>query len=375
MTHLTWLAGFLLLAGIAAAISVGKGYSVSDEIVLWGAKGYGIAASGSPANIQEWGTNTVLYPLHLPILIAAFKVLFAETLPAAKLAFSGYYLALILLAYGVFTWKGVRREVAGLATLLLATTPLVFRHATIAYANLPFSFYLAAGMVMLVEALLSTESRQSRQAYPLSGLFFTTAAWTRPEGLWIVLLGILALLVLRYVTQRRLPALKLLVLLFSPIVVYLVFWTALKAAVYTQPAGRVDLMTNAASQILSGNLHPDEAFYVMRALLVGLFTPADWGMLGFGLVAVAILALLKGIRGRPSSWMLAACGGLCVVVVGGMYFLTSYDSAHDISWWVSTGLERMLLPAMVLLWLGAILGMQPFNHSEDRPIASGLEQS
>jgi hypothetical protein len=37
-----------------------------------------------------------------------------------------------------------------------------------------------------------------------------------------------------------------------------------------------------------------------------------------------------------------------------MYYVASFDTNHDVSWWVSTGLERMLFPGLLLLWLGGI---------------------
>jgi len=95
----SWHFFFLLLAGISFVISVGEGYHRSDEILLWGAKGFGIAAEGSLDAVTRWGTNTLPYPLHIPLLIAAFRVLCLENLPAGKIVFSAYFLALVLLLY------------------------------------------------------------------------------------------------------------------------------------------------------------------------------------------------------------------------------------------------------------------------------------
>jgi hypothetical protein len=48
----------------------------------------------------------------------------------------------------------------------------------------------------------------------------------------------------------------------------------------------------------------------------------------------------------------------------GVYYLTSYDTAHDISWWVDTGLDRMMLPGLLLLWIGGISGVSLFYKRE-----------
>jgi hypothetical protein len=79
----------LLTSALADAfLSVGSGCHASDELLIWDHKGYGIAQDQSIAGVMGWG-NTVHYPLHVPLLVAAFKLLFQETLPASKLAFAG----------------------------------------------------------------------------------------------------------------------------------------------------------------------------------------------------------------------------------------------------------------------------------------------
>jgi hypothetical protein len=377
-----WLAATLLMAGLAAVIGTGKGYFSADEIMLWGVKGYGIAATGTLANIQDWGTNTVVYPLHIPVLIAAFKALFGETLPAAKLAFSGYYLALLLTVYPFLVWQGLSRRTAGLATLLLATVPLVFRHATIAYANLPVSFYLVAAVVVLCAAaerkdwVIPTQgARSPHLSFLLSGLLFAAAAWTRPEGIWLAALGILSLLGLAH-SRRRLPALKQVALLLLPLIAYAAFWMMLRASAYTRLPRQASLAENAIADTLAGDLPLDEAAYIVRSLLVGLFSPSDWGVLGFALILVVLVGLLpfrKGSRRRPEAVLLLSCGSLYILAVIGMYILTAYDTVHDISWWVSTGLDRMAVPAMILLWLGGVLWAEPLHHDEDRPGSADLE--
>ncbi len=368
-----WVLAFLFLSGVAAVLAVGQGYSVSDEIVLWGAKGYGIAATGSLANIQDWGTNTTIYPLHVPILIAAFKFLFAETLPAAKLAFSGYYLALLLFSYHFLTWKGVTRSRAGLATLLLATVPLAFRHATLAYANLPLAFSLLCGVVLLSGALQERTALHPMRAYILAGLLLSMAAWTRPEGLGMAVLCALALFLYDYLRWRKPPSIKKLAVFAAPLLAYGLFWVTLKARAYTQPAGRSGLLGNALQAVSSGQWHLDEALYILRSLAFSLIDPLTWGVFGLVLLLFALLSLRKGYRRHAQAAQLALTGVICLGAVLGMYYITSYDTNHDISWWVSTGLERMLLPAASLLWLGLFLGGQPLDNGEDRPIPADLE--
>ena len=55
---------------------------------------------------------------------------------------------------------------------------------------------------------------------------------------------------------------------------------------------------------------------------------------------------------------MSLCGWIYLLAIAGMYYLASYDTAHDISWWVSTGLDRMLMPGLLLAWAGGVAGLQ-----------------
>jgi hypothetical protein len=150
----------------------------------------------------------------------------------------------------------------------------------------------------------------------------------------------------------------------------------LRAAAYTQLPRQASLAENAIAHTLAGDLPLGEAAYVVRSLLVGLFSPSDWGILGYAFVLVVLLGLLyfrKGAHRRSEASWLLACGGLYIAAVIAMYILTAYDTVHDISWWVSTGLDRMALPAVILLWLGGVLWAEPLDHDEDRPGPADLE--
>ena len=61
-----------------------------DSIQIWGAKGYGIAITGSIKDVTDWETNTLAYPLHVPVLVAFFRLLSGDLLPSSKLIFSGF---------------------------------------------------------------------------------------------------------------------------------------------------------------------------------------------------------------------------------------------------------------------------------------------
>ncbi len=55
-----------------------------------------------------------------------------------------------------------------------------------------------------------------------------------------------------------------------------------------------------------------------------------------------------------------------------MYCLAN-DPASNTSWWVDTGLERMLMPGVTLLWLG-MLGWAGSWLAEKMKHSTGLRQ-
>jgi hypothetical protein len=173
-----------------------------------------------------------------------------------------------------------------------------------------------------------------------------------------------------------LPTFKQVALLLLPLIACAAFWMVLRAAAYTRLPRQASLAENAIAGTLAGDLPLDETAYVVRSLLVGLFSTSDWGVLGFAFVLTALAGLIslrKGAHGHHGASWLLACGGLYLAAVIGMYILTAYDTVHDISWWVSTGLERMALPAVILLWLGGVLWAEPLDHDENRPGSADLE--
>jgi hypothetical protein len=58
-------------------------------------------------------------------------------------------------------------------------------------------------------------------------------------------------------------------------------------------------------------------------------------------------------------------GLLWVGLIAGIYYLASFDRVHDLSWWVNSGLDRMLLPAISLLWIGGVSLVQLLDYRKD----------
>lgn len=367
-----WMVVFLLFGALAAAISVGEGYHTVDAIQIWGLKGTGIALTASISSVTEWGTNTLPYPLHIPILIAASRLLLSDVLPASKLIFSGYFTALMFVLYLSLTELRISRWIAGLSTLLVASTPIVFRHATIGYANLPLSFYLVTAVLVLVQAIQKDNPVTARGMFLVSGFFFVAAAWTRPEGFALACLGIVWILGIAFFwTGKTSFSLRRWIPVLILVGIYALFWQLIKWQAYPAGSAKSGLMEAALARIKAGDLHFEEVGYILRRIIGDLFSFELWGLLGFGMLFVLLLVLLK--RGRlpqPAAFMLG-CALLWVGLIAGIYYLASFDRVHDLSWWVNSGLDRMLFPAILLLWVGGVSLVKLLDHREDSTLPAG----
>lgn len=358
LSHSFWLLLLVLLGLLSTILSVGKAYHFPDSILIWGAKGYGIAIHGLVAGASAWGTTTLRYPLHIPLLIATFKVLFTEILPASKLIFPLYYLGLIVMIYSRLAAR-VPEIIAGLATLILATAPIPFRYSQVAYANLPFTFYFVSAALILSDAFDPADDHIDHRRLFLAGLFFTLSAWTRPEGLPVSALVILSIIVVATKQGARLNW-RILASVITPLAVFALIWYGVSDKVYVNRAREDNLIPIAINQITRGNLHLSEAGYVLKYSANELFDKSSWGSIGMSLALLVILAItVRGIR-HPSRLLLA--GFVFVASIWGLYFLTSFDDLHDVSWWVSTGLNRMILPGIALVWAGLIENL--FDNGE-----------
>jgi hypothetical protein len=355
----------------AILISVGKGYHTTDAIQIWGAKGYGIAAVGTIDEVMSWGTNTVHYPLHVPVFIASVRLLSGDILPASKMLFSAYYVAMLFLIYHALLSINLPRTIAGLGTLLVGTTPVMFRHATIGYANLALTYYIVAAALLLVRSFQTSDHRESYSLALLSGIFFCAASWTRAEGLVLSLASIILIFGMGYF--RHSLKIRQAVLVLASIAVYGVFWMFVKAGVYARPAANSALLSTAIGQIMAGDLHLADGWHVISTLFMNLADIPIWGVLGIAILLVLIFSAIILMQRRGASPLSLWVGVLLFVLILGIYYLTSFDTKHDISWWVGTGLNRMIFPAVVLLWIGGLGMLQLFNDYEHSSTSTNAE--
>jgi hypothetical protein len=311
--------------------------------------------------VSEWGTRTTSYPLHVPLMIASFRAVFGDVMPESKILFPLYFLGLMVLVFDFLRQRLNVHLAAGL-TLLYGASPLIFFHARLAYANLPLTFYLTSAAILLDGALSSSHSDEQvfipdRSRLLLSGIFFTLAAWTRPEGLVMsVATLLLASVLLLWRTKpfgkpnQRLSAI---LSLCGPFLIYLIIWSVSSPLVY-QPTGWSSAVFLVGLEKIVGNqINLESTLFVLNSFFDFGQQLEAWGLLVLSIISLVAFIPFLFYKQRTGS-LLAGIGLLYLLVVLGMYILLANDPASNPSWWVDTGLSRMLMPGVTLLWLGLV---------------------
>lgn len=349
------IAILLIFAASATFLAFGRGYFSTDEIVLWGVKGYGITVLGLRQGVTEWGTRTAEYPLNIPLLIATARKLTADRLPESKLLFPIFYTGLLVLMYG-FLRRRMAALIACLLTLAYGAAPLIFRHATIAYANLPLTYYLTAAAISLAWAGTEPSISIRLRLLILSGVSLALAAWTRPEGLALSILfaavGGLQMFFHRGKKLRLAEAAGL----CGPLLIYIFLWIATSPLVYRGTTWVGAEFKLGLSEAFVGTAYLQSLIYVLKNYLFNLINLQVWGVLGF-MVLSAIFGIGSFVRFNWPTTLLVSCGMALTLSILVAYPLLASTPDIDISWWVNTGLNRMLMPGMTILWLGVTYGL------------------
>jgi hypothetical protein len=249
---------------------------------------------------------------------------------------------------------------AGISVLLLATAPVIFLHSTIAYANLPLSYYIVCGVLFLIEGTMPGQGKNTGLSI-LAGIFFVAGAWTRPEGLifgvilWVFLLFLISLRKPQGMKGRFLS--KTFIIFFGIFAMYTIFWTAVKSYISPHLLSESDMLRPMLDNLLTGNISWDTLRYILQTFLLSIFDLDQWGLLGFSMVVMIILALVRFRHWPEEGVMVFVSGVLFILILLGSYYplSTFYSTTRDISFWLSVGLERMAMPGMILCWLGLLL--------------------
>ena len=300
---------------------------------------------GSVQAIKEYGAKPY-YPLNIPIAMALFYY-FGE--PFVKSIFSFYFLAILAVFYGSLKRYGC--GYAGLAgTLMLAVTPFVFFHSTIAYANLPMAFYYTASVIYLYQFFQDN----SRTFLMLSSVLVGIGCWTRPDGLiWLFPnLTVLTIYALRK-KQWLAPILYL-----APILVFFLPWSVFTKYVIEAKSPYVGSVLEAARQLFTLNIKTAHLWDTLRYFYRQIFIRETWlvvrGVLGWGYIWPFFFSILilYCTRIRKYSYLLSLIG-LNIVLLFFIYYTASLDGR--LNWFLETSFNRITLHFFPLILFQTIL--------------------
>lgn len=333
---------------VVALISIGRSYSSYDAASGWAVKGYGIVESGKIEAAGNWGMWGLAYPLNLSLQIGLFKLTGGESIPGSKILFPVFYLCLLIGCYRIWRKHQISGVLSFLGLFFLGSNPLIFKHGTIGYANLPFTFYIVMGTIWAIEGLSEGDDRTML----LSGILLGLAAWTRPEGIVYCLAILLTLLITQRITgSKRIPWLPFLI----PIVIISGTWLLFgRSGIGESHLG--EAIGGVFSKIMEGQfnlyfLRVIPTIFIKRAL-----QPDNWGYF----IPVTLTLIILGLhrinpRRFPTNFAILANAIVMALIPIGLFYVRSFTRPDDFVELLIRSFDRAFLPAAFMLVILAIL--------------------
>ncbi len=344
-----------------------------DAWSIWFLKARAFFVDGgvTPAFLLDasYGYDHPDYPLLVPLSIMwLFTTLGEVNDIAAKILYPVQFAALLSIVY-YFVKRSVGRRAALVATAVLSLSPLVIIHAAglpvkigglysgdfVGYADLILSlFFVAAGGFIYLYAKDGCPG-----AFRVAAVLLAIGAWTKNEGLVFAMIGALLLLLLLFM---RTFSLRLALLVYDirehesgdlrPLLSGLLFMVAV-FVLFMAPWATYKVHFGLGSEYTVGlNIGTLTSNIVRLPLVVGsilahLFTRISLVNVAWWLL---LLSLIVNIRGLQRPGVLA----LILLLVGqfAVYALVYIITPADVSWQISTSLDRLvlhLLPLAILI--------------------------
>ena len=362
-----WLVGSLgsiavLWLAVNSYLAVAQSYSLWDAIAIWSVKGYGIAQEGSVFAGSEWGAHGLAYPLNVPILVSLFTLAGGDPLPASKLIFPLYFASLLVGVYGFARTWGMRREVACLAVLYVASIPELYEGSMTGYTNAPMTVCLVLGGLTVLEGAQASSMRKLLTGGALLGV----ASWTRVEGALyagaLLVSGLIALAFFERPRSKWLWALLPLVVIVGP---WLVFYRLYGA----ESSQAIDALSSAVQAFISGQWHLGALRLILQEAIRSMVDVKSWGWVWPLSGILALLLYPRASRSERAGFLAAAamCGSAASVTIVLFYFGSFGIELRN---WLATTFRRELLPSPILLFAGIL----PLLASSFRGATAGLER-
>jgi hypothetical protein len=309
-----------------------------DALAIWAVKGKAIFSLGTIQAVKDYGAYPH-YPLNIPITMALFYH-FGE--PFVKSIFPFYFMAMLMVFYGSLKRHGCG-YIGSAGILMLALTPFVFSHSTIAYANLPMAFYYTSSVIYLYQFF----QNNNRAFLTLSSILVGVGCWTRPDGL-IWLFPNLTILVV-YALKRRQWVDPILYL--GPVLAFFVPWSAFTKYIIERNSPYLGYALKSITQFVTMDIETSRIKSILHYFYQQIQNYSFWGYIWPFFFFVLILYSTKI---RKYSYLLALIG-LDVLILFFIYYTAPETNNMGMNWWLKTGFNRITLHFFPIILFQTIL--------------------
>lgn len=317
--------------------------NVWDALALYDFRAKIIAQMGYFTQIANQFTYFAHYPL-LTSLTHTIVYLFGANNP--QFTYSLYLISFAAIFFSIIK-KNSGRLVALLATLILVSSPIIFKHSTLAYTNLPYTVFYVTGVAYLYFSVIN-----DRLDYMfVSSLLIGLSTWARAaEPFWVT--GIV--LVLVYSTYK-----KSLYPLFVYLPTFLIIqqpWNIYLTHYFGKIASTSDQIMSA-SGILFGQIDVqrvvDVSTYIYKNILL------SWGPIAIlFLVTIFIDLKNKSIR-KHLTLLLVIFTNILLLFIGTYVFSINTKEWKDIP--DSARRMSMFFVPLMIYYVGLVSGKVIFS--------------
>lgn len=307
----TFLQKILLLAilgTIAVSLIHAIYYPVSawDALTLYDFRAKIILEEGHFTQIaNNFSTNFSYYPL-LTSLIHVWIYSLGANNP--QFVYSLYFLSFLIIFYSLVL-RNSTKTIALISTFVLGSTPILYYHSTFAYTNLPYTIYMASGLLYLFLFL----ANKSIKTLILSALLVGLSTWSRSaEQFWVTPL----LILFGYSLFRK---------NILPVIIYsLVFfavrqpWSLFLAGLYGRYYSISTQAVTAGKVLVEGQIDFSRLMEVLRFVYQNVIV--GWGPVWILFIFCLSFELL--LLGRTKRLIVVAVVALNLgILIAGTYFL------------------------------------------------------
>lgn len=339
----------IMVICVVAFIAIGRGYSTGDDIINWSFKGYAMVDSGTIWAGNRWGGHALAYPMNLPLSIGVFRLADGDAIPGSKFLYLLLTFSLLFGCYRFLIRNNVNKILAIMSMLALLLMPLFLFHATIGFANLPFTVYLVLGILHSLEGLWSS----SKTEVLIGGILLALAAWTRPEGLFIgtVFLGFIYLSAV-FIMKKKLTF-QHVFLSFIPMVIIPGSWMFLLGRMAMGDDQIGNALKTIAGEMVAGKVHFG-ALVVLARYAMDTFIAQRFFIMVFS-VLVIILSMPVTSWHRDKFKLSFVLLDLLAFLLPAFMFLVASFSEEDFVIFLDQSFDRAYLPALTMTILAALL--------------------